>query len=175
MGVVIIAAAICLILPAVGFGVVFTRLISPKRLASPVDDPDVIFSPIRYRVMERLLGETDQDLVASLGDRRTERKFRRARVKIFRGYMLQLSEDFNRICKAIQLLMISSEKDRSELAGVVMKQQFQFAVGMMYVEFKLILYSFGWNGVEAKTLIYSLETMRSRLQGLVAAAEPAGA
>jgi hypothetical protein len=175
MGVVIIAVAVCLMLPAVGFGLVFARLISRKRLALPVDDLDNIFSPIRYRVMERLLGETDQDLVASLGDRRIERKFRKARVKIFRGYMLQLSGDFNRICKAIQLLMVSSEKDRSELAGVVMKHQFQFAVGMMYVEFKLILYRFGWNGVEAKTLICSLETMRSRLQGLVAVAEPAGA
>jgi hypothetical protein len=76
--------------------------------------------------MERLLAEADQKLVASLDDRRMARKFRKVRVKIFRGYMMQLSEDFNRICKAIKLLMVTSQVDRPDLAGILMKQQLIF-------------------------------------------------
>lgn len=99
MDVVTIAAAIAFILLAVGFGVVFARLISRDRIALPVDESDAVCSPTRYRTVERLLAEADQQLVAAIGDRRMTRKLRNVRVKIFRGYMMQLSEDFNRICK----------------------------------------------------------------------------
>ena len=97
MDVVIIAPAIGFILLAVGFGVVSARLISRDRIALPVDESDALCSPTRYRIVERLLAEADQKLVASLPDRRMARKFRKVRVKIFRGYMMLLSEDFNRI------------------------------------------------------------------------------
>jgi len=60
------------------------------------------------------------------------------RVKLFRGYMHQLSEDFNRICKALKLLMVQSHADRPDLAGLLLKQQFTFSMAMMAVEVKLI-------------------------------------
>jgi len=172
MDVVIIAPAIGFILLAVGFGVVFARLISRDRISLPGDDWDAICSPTRYRVMERLLAEADQKLVASIGDRSMARKFRKVRVKIFRGYMMQLSEDFSRICKAIKLLMVTSQVDRPDLAGFLMKQQLIFVLVMMSVELKLLLYGFGWSNVDVRRLTESVNTMCAQLRSLAAIAEP---
>jgi hypothetical protein len=125
MDVVIIAIGVFFFLLAAGFGAVFARLISRDRIAVPISESDAIFCPNRYRVVERLLAEADLQTVQYAGDKRLEKEFRKVRVKIFRGYMLQLSEDFNQICKAIKLLMATSDIDRSELSGIILKQQFQ--------------------------------------------------
>src|SRR5205085_8112575 len=109
MDLVILMITVCFLLLAAGFAAVFARLISRDRVALPLDESDPIFSPNRYRVVERLLAEADLQTVKSLGNSRLERQFRKVRVEIFRGYMLQLSEDFNQICKAIKLLMVTSE------------------------------------------------------------------
>jgi hypothetical protein len=122
--------------------------------------------------MERLLAEADQKLVASLNDRRMARKFRKVRVMIFRGYMMQLSEDFNRICKAIKLLMVTSQVDRPNLAGILMKQQLIFVFAMISVELKLLLYGFGWSNVDVHTLTESVNTMCAQRRSLAAVAEP---
>lgn len=172
MHVVIIAIAICFILLSVGFGFVFSRLISRNRIALPVDESDAICSPIRYRVIERLLAEADQKLVASVGDRRMARKFRKVRVEIFRGYMVQLSEDFNRICKAIKRLLVTSQVDRPDLAGFLMKQQLIFVFAMVSVEFKLLLYGFGWCNVDVHRLTESVAAACAQLRLLAAVAEP---
>lgn len=175
MDVVTIGIAICFVLLAIGFGSVFASLISRDRIVPQPDDPEALFSPARYTAMQRLLKEADQKYIAShractpqLGN-----KLRKARIKIFRGYMRMLSDDFNRICAAIKVVMVSCKVDRSDLAGIMMKQQFLFAVGMMQVEFKLILYGFGWSGVDASGLVRSLDAMRAQLQSLVAVAQPA--
>jgi hypothetical protein len=173
MDVVTLSATVGFLFLALGFGIVFARLISRDRLNLPSDAADAMFSAARYRVMERLLAEADQKLVASLGNPGAEKKFRRVRTRIFRGYMLQLSEDFGRICRAIHLLMTTSEADRPELAGVMLRQRLQFAAGMMCVELKLLLYSLGWSGVDPSRLIISLDTMRAQLEYLNAVAEPA--
>jgi len=97
------------------------------------------------------------------------------RVKIFRGYMLQLSEDFNQICKAIKLLMVTSDVDRSDLSGVILKQQFQFSLRLMRIEVELIFYNLGYSGIDTAGLTESLNALRTQLQGLVAVAEPMAA
>jgi len=89
--------------------------------------------------------------------------------------MLQLSEDFNQICKAIKLLMVTSGVDRSELSGIILKRQFQFSLRLMRIEVELILYSLGYSGLDATGLTKSLDALRIQLQGLVAVAEPMAA
>jgi len=88
---------------------------------------------------------------------------------------LAASDDFYKICKTIKLLMVTSEIDRPDLAGVLMKQQFRFALGMGLVEFKLTLYGLGWRGVsvDVKHVLGSLDTMRAQLQSLAGIAQPA--
>ena len=171
MHVVIIAIAICFILLAVGFGVVFARLISRDRIALPVDESDAICSPTRYRVMERLLAEADQNFAASVGDRRLASKFRKVRVKIFRSYVTQLLEDFNRICQAIQQLLVTSQLDRPDVAGFLMKQELIFVLAMMSVELKLLLYGFGWSNVDVHRLTECVDAACAQLRSLAAIPE----
>jgi hypothetical protein len=178
MDVVFIAAAACFLLLGIAFGVLVVRLISRDRIDGVSDHVSgEIFSPGRYRAIERLLDQTDQNFLHSQSgwNRRMEKNFRKARIKICRGYLRQLSDDFNKICKAIKLLMVTSEIDRPDLAGVLMKQQFRFALGMGLVEFKLTLYGLGWRGVsvDVKHVLGSLDTMRAQLQSLAEIAQPA--
>jgi hypothetical protein len=163
---------ICL---AAGFGVLFARLTSRDRLNLPPEEWEGLFSLSRYKAMERLLDQTDQQFLSSHPkfNHVDEKKFRSVRLKIFRGYMHQLSEDFNRICKALKVVMVESRSDRPDLAGLLMKQQFTFSLAMMSVEVKLILYGFGWSGVNVKALMEPLVTVRAQLQSLAAIADPA--
>jgi hypothetical protein len=176
MGVVTIAAIACLVVGAFHF--LFRRLLSLERtVLSPQDIAENPFSPGHYRIMDRLLDQSDDDFLAAHPNcnRRMRRRFRRGRVAIFRGYLKMLSEDFNRICRAIKLHAINSEVDRSDLAALMMKEQFQFFRNMYYVEFRLAIYATGWKGVDASGLIASLNVMRDSLQDLAAAVEPSAA
>src|SRR5438445_480345 len=84
---------------------------------------DAASSPARYKVMERPLEETDYDYVAALrrGNKRLDQALRGRRIRIFRSYVNCLAQDFTRICKAIRKLMVDSDVDRPDLAGLLMK------------------------------------------------------
>jgi len=172
MDFITMSAGVGFILLAIGFGIVFARLISRDRIIVPSEEGDAIFCPSRYRVMEQLLDEADQKLAACAGDREAERKVGKLRVRILRGYMQQLSEDFNRICKASKDLMVNSEVDRPDIAGSLMRQQLLFSFLMMSVEMKLIVFGFGWRGLDVSSLTRTLNGMRAQLQSLAAIAEP---
>jgi len=55
----------------------------------------------------------------------------------------------------------------------LMKQQFLFAFSMMRIELKLMLYGWGWRGMEVRRVTESLDRLRNQLQSLAALAEPA--
>jgi hypothetical protein len=162
---------------ASGFAVLFKRLTSHDRtnMPLPLDDWEGIFSPSRYKAMERLLEGTDQNFLRSHPgvSPGMERKLRRTRVKLFRSYMHQLSDDFHRICKALKILMIHSPVERNDLAGLILKQQFRFTVTMLNTEARLTLYSLGWSDVNTNALLEPLTAVRTQLQALAAVANPA--
>jgi hypothetical protein len=171
MEVGIIAAIICCILLIAGFAVLFTKVLTARH---DTFSPEELFSPERYRAMERLLDEADTKFISSHSGctRRLEKNFRKGRIRIFRAYLQLLSKDFHGLCKALRLHMIACKVDRSDLAAVVVKEQFHFAAGIVYVEFKLIAFASGWSGVDASRLIQSIDAMRDRLQSLAALPEP---
>lgn len=178
MEVVITAAIAGFILLIAGFAILFAKVLTVRD--APFAAADILqelFSPERYRAMERVLAKADEDFISShpVCTRAMKKSLRRTRISIFRGYVQLLSEDFHRISKAIRLHMIHSDADRSELAGILMKQQFHFAIGMMALEWKLTIYSLGWKGVDASGLARSLDRMRDQLQVLSALASPAAA
>ena len=162
---------------ACGFAILFKRLTSRDRanMPLPLEEWEGIFSPSRYKAMERLLDETDGDFLRSYPgvSRRIERKLRRTRVTLFRAYMHQLSDDFHRICKTLKVLMIHSPVERNDLAGLILKQQFQFSVTMMVTEVRLTLYNLGWSRVDTQALLQPLAAVRAQLQSLAAVANPA--
>jgi len=160
-----------------GFAVLFKRLTSRNRanMPLPLEDWEGIFSPSRYKAMERLLDERDRDFLRSYPgvSRRIERKLRQTRVTLFRSYMQQLSDDFQRICKTLKILMIHSPVERNDLAGLILKQQFHFTVTMMTTEIRLTLYSLGLSRVDTHALLEPLAAVRMQLQSLAAVANPA--
>lgn len=161
------------ILLACGFGLVFARLISRDRITVPADQWEAVLSPGRFRIFERMLEDADEKFLSSAQMPEDEIKYRKIRVRIFRGYMQQLSDDFNRVAKAVRLLLVASQADRPELAGLLMKQQLIFSVVMMSAECKLALYEFGWGQVTG--LVRSLNSMRSQLRSLAVIADPSAA
>jgi hypothetical protein len=170
-----------LLIPAMGFvvlgiafGALFAKLISRERISGFSDDSDELFSATRYRAMERLLSQDDYTFLRSQSgwNRRREKNFRKTRAGIVHAYVQQLFEDFNKICKAIKVLIVTSEVDRPDLAGLLMKHKFLFAVGMISVECKLTQYGFGWRSVDAQDLMGTLESMRAHLQSFAAIAQP---
>jgi len=177
MTIALITATLFFLLASVGFTLVFRRLISRDRTLSLSVDWDDIFSPTRYRAMERLLDEGEYEFVASQAgyNPNVEKKLRAERVRIFRGYVRWLGNDFTRISSAVKTLMLASETDRTDLAGLVMKQQFSFVSAFVAVEFRIILYSFGWSRVEVGALLEAFDGMRAQLQPLIAVVQPSQA
>lgn len=171
-----LVAALMFAMPAVGIVMLVKRLTSRDRnsMPLPMEDWEGIFSPSRYRAMERLLDGSDREFLRAQpgANSGVESKFRKARVKLFRAYMHQLSDDFHRVCKALKALMIHSPVERQDLAGLIAKQQFQFTVTMLSTEVKLILYGWGWAGVDAEALLAPLTAVRTQLQSLAAIADP---
>jgi len=172
----ILLAALMLALPAAGIVWLAKRLTSRDRatLPLPMEDWEGIFSPSRYRAMERLLDDTDRDFLHAQpgASRRVEKKFRKARIILFRAYMHQLSDDFHRVCKVLKVLMVHAPVERHDLAGLIAKQQFQFTLTMLATEVKLVLYGWGWAGVDAEALLAPLAAVRTQLQSLAAIADP---
>jgi hypothetical protein len=73
----------------VGFGMLFAKLLANGHALPAPDDWEEIFSPGRYKAMERPLEETDyQSLAAKSGDnKRLQKRLRDQRVRIFSAYM----------------------------------------------------------------------------------------
>src|ERR1700689_4415181 len=86
----------------------------------------------RYRPMMRLLDSGDLEFLRSQPGftPRMATKLRVQRCQIFRGYLRCLNGDFQRVCAAIKVLMLQSQHDRPDLAGVLVQHQAMFSCGM---------------------------------------------
>ncbi|HLY16606.1 MAG TPA: hypothetical protein VKR61_05250 [Bryobacteraceae bacterium] len=171
-----LAAFVCLAVGAV-LAFLFRRLIAgPKSLPVSVDWINDL-SIARYRPMERLLSEGDfRFLVSQPGiDKKALRRMRTERRKIFRGYLACLSRDFSLVGAALRLMMMYSAQDRPDLAGILYKQQALFVLGMMRVQWRLVLHAFGLGNVDVSGLVRAMEFMRLELRQMIPAAEGAAA
>jgi hypothetical protein len=175
MNAVLFAAGLFLVLLGVGFGLLFAKLLSSDRTLPLPDDWEEVFSPARYRAMERLLEDTDYQYLSTRPhqSRRLERQLRNRRLRIFHAYITCLSDDFTRICNAIKKVMIDSQVDRPDLAGLLMKQHFIFTLTVLSIEFRLVLYNFGIGTPDGRDLIDSLDTMCAQLRTLSLVADGA--
>lgn len=168
MNAVLLGAALFLLLLGVGFGLLFARLLSRDRIPPLPDDWEEIFSPARYKAIERLLEETDYQYVTSKSgsNKKLEKQLRARRVEIFHTYVCCLSQDFTRICTAIKKLMVDSQVDRPDLAGLLMKEHFVFTLTVLSIEFRMVLYSIGLGTPDGRDLIQALDGMCAQLRAL---------
>jgi hypothetical protein len=118
--------------------------------------------------MERLLEDADYQYLASkTGNNRTlEKQLREKRLGIFHSYITCLSQDFTRICRAIKKIMVDSQVDRPDLAGLLMKQHFIFTLTVLSIEVRLVLYNVGIGTPDGRDLVDSLDAMCGQLRTL---------
>jgi hypothetical protein len=121
----------------------------------------------RYRPMLRLLDGGDLDFLRSKpGFRPQVARVRKERCRIFLGYLRCLNSDFDRVCRAMKLLMLQARDDRPDLATLLLRHQVVFALGMATVYFRLFLYRWGLCGVDVTGLVNTFDAMRVQLQTL---------
>jgi hypothetical protein len=123
----------------------------------------------RYRPMQRLLQEADfRFLCVQQGyTPQMARKLRKERVHAFRGYLHMLQADFDRVAAALRLILAHSSYDRPELASLLFQRRMLFAVTLMSVQVRIVLFRLGVSGVDVSGLIHLFEGMRVDLRNLV--------
>jgi len=121
----------------------------------------------RYRPMLRLLDERDFLLLRSQPGCTPEmaERVRLQRCQIFRGYLTSLDSDFQRAVALLKVLMVESSQDRPDLARVLLRMQFTFAVGMLLIRLRLVLYRWNLAKIDISPLIGMFEMLRTSLRG----------
>jgi hypothetical protein len=178
MDTALVVATICFGTLGVAFALLFSKLVGPQSAAPLNDNWDKLFSPVRYRPLERLLDGKDLQYLSSRPGcgRMLANRFRIERTNIFRGYTRCMRKDFGRVLSAIKVLMVHSQVDRPDLAWLIAKQRFMFAFAMMTVECRLVLFRYGMGSVDLQALLAPLDAIRFEVRNLATmAVEPSGA
>jgi hypothetical protein len=125
----------------------------------------------RYRPMLRMLDSGDIEFLRSQPGFTPQMgaKLRQQRAQMFSGYLRSLESDFSRVCSAMKMVMLHSNQDRPELATALLRQQFQFATGMINVRSQLFLYRWGLCNVEVSALLKIFDGVRLELRTMVPA------
>ena len=132
------------------------------------------FDPARYAPLQRLLDEDDIRYVRSLRgyDSRIEKDLRRRRAEIFRSYLTDLVEDFERL-QMVGKLMVMAGGATPMLREQLFLQKLAFSKALFRVRVQLALNSLGLGRVDARSLIEALQStnvvMHSALPGASAA------
>ena len=148
------------------------RIVSPRASLPVTAEWIEELSLERYRPMMRLLDRRDLEFLREQPGYTPGlmTRLRAQRCQIFRGYLRCLNQDFARVVLALKLVLLHSQDDRPELAAALLRQQFLFAAGLGAAQVRLLLYRWGWCGVDVAGLVRIFDTMRLELQNLVPAA-----
>lgn len=161
-------AAIAVSLTALGFFIIFRRLISEDRDPQSALEWCSQFSVSKYRPMERLFSDQDYDFLATQPgySPAIARRLHAERRRIFRHYLRCLSRDFERLHTAAKFLLLHSPQDRPDLASALLKQRLIFRYALLSVHARLILQTLGIGKVDVRGLVRPLESMREQLSQL---------
>ena len=170
MNYILCGAGVLVALSALGFALLFRRLISPAN--NPLSNLEWCsqFSTATYRPMERLFFDEDYDFLAAQpgASAKLSKRLRVTRRRIFRQYLRCLSRDFDRIYVAAKFLLLHSPQDRPDLASALLKQRLVFRYAMAAVECRLVLQTVGIGKVDVRGLVGPLDAMQSQLRQLTA-------
>ena len=165
-----IAAATATIL-ILGLGALFlVRYLGRDQLLLPVTTDWLSdLSTDRYRPMLRLLDAADFQFLCSQQGFTPEMtsKLRRQRVQAFRGYLGLLEADFDRVGAALRVILTHSAYDRPELASLLFQRRLSFAFGLLGIHIRILLFQWGWYGVDVSGLIRLFDGLRTELRTLV--------
>jgi hypothetical protein len=124
------------------------------------------FSLESYAPMERLLGSSDLEFLASQAGYRTEiaKRLMAERRQIFAAYLGRLVRDFNQLVRIGKLMIVYSTVDQQEFAGRLLRQQLRFYAGVCSLRLQLALYPLGWTATDAYRLVAALTAMRDQVR-----------
>lgn len=177
MNYLLISAGALVTLTALGFFVLFRRMVSPDRDALAILEWCSQFSIAKYRPMERLFSDEDYEFLAAQPgySPAIRRRLQAERRRIFRQYLHNLSRDFGRLHMAAQFLLLHSPQDRPDLAAALFRQKLIFRYALFTVECRLVLQTFGIGKVDVRGLVQPLEALRGQFQQLSMAVVPSAA
>jgi hypothetical protein len=114
-------------------------------------EPTRSFDPNSYAPMRRLL--LDEDLIFLKSQRGfqsgMDSRLRSERRSIFRLYLRRLDKDFRSLHLQLHQLILSAPEDQSVLLRELFRQNTEFRMRMLRVEFDLLLHSLHLSGVPA--------------------------
>jgi len=120
--------------------------------------------------LNRLLDPADFDYLRRRGvSEASIKKLRTERRKIYWLCLRSLAQDFNRVYRCINLILIQSPVDRPELAALLAKQKVTFYRNLVMVEFRLGLYACGVERMPVIDLLQPLEALQAQLNQLAMA------
>ncbi len=165
----IVVVAVVLMILALVVGRQLWRLLHPLNGPSFSSRWFAGFSMVRYRPMERVLGEADFEFLSRQPgvDRKMLRAFRAERRGIFRAYMCDIAADFDRLHTAARIWLLTSREDRSDLAVTLFKLRATFVYAMLMIQGRLALDALGLRGVDVHPLVEALDGMRGQLVRLM--------
>lgn len=122
----------------------------------------------RYRPMLRLLDDRDVRALLRKPGIPPEKvaQFRHERCRIFQKYLRRLNADFASVCWALKVIMMQSQVDRPDLAGTLLRAQIRFALGVLSIQSRLLLYELGIGTVDISNLLTLFNSMRLELRSL---------
>jgi hypothetical protein len=122
----------------------------------------------RYRPMLRLLDEQDFRMLRSQPGFTPDmaKRVRAQRCQIFKHYLVWLNSDFQQVIQALKMVMAQSSEDRPDLARILVRMQILFALGMVLIRVRLVLYRWGLASVDISPLIGMFDFVRARLHAL---------
>jgi hypothetical protein len=140
----------------------------PREEASENEMADGVFSPDRYRPMERLLlAEEFQFLESQPGyTRKIGAEWKRGRRNIFRMYLNELKRDFRRLHARARALVAESDAESSVLVGVLIRQQFTFWRAIALVEVRLAFAGKELPQLDIRPVVELLRSMQLDLERL---------
>ena len=157
------------------FAVLVGRLLFAARVSS--FDPEALrhFSTDRYQPMLRLLSREDVLFLRDQPgyDPRIERDLMRARRRAFRFYLRAMAHDFDRLHRALRLVILHAPEDRSEVAVLIVKQKALFFTGLAFAHIRLTMHALGIGTVDVTNLIAALDSMRVEFKNLAPATQVA--
>jgi hypothetical protein len=129
----------------------------------------------RYRPMARLLASPDAKFLKRQDGFSSEmsREFRARRRKLFRSYVRCLARDFTRLYNTLELAIVESRQDRSDLVRLMLQQKARFVMAMFAIELRLAIHAWGVNGMDVQRLVQSVSALKGAWSLLSVPQEPA--
>jgi hypothetical protein len=118
--------------------------------------------------LERLLNPAEFELLSERGlSRQRVRQLRARRRTLFRMYLRRLTGEFNTAHASLQMVLVTAEIDRPDLARELNHQRLLFYRGLLGVELRLLLNAAGFDAVPSLELLRPLERLHVEFCRLV--------